>query len=258
MRLAFLAVYRRCGVGCGACRHQVSELPLHAGVRAATRAPLTRSAHDRDTSQPRRARDFAVLPPDPFRAAAGRAGRRSVRELLRGVFEPPFAKKLVLQFGRYGAGIETFRRHFASERLLILTDLELALDRQEVFRRACRFVGVDDEFMPATIALPRNQGVYFTPILAAIHRLNNLGFTFDPLLGTETLRSGAVARVARRLAVATSRASALLRHFVRDQEPEVSPQVRQDLLDYYRPDIGRLEALTGRDLSAWKNMSRKR
>ncbi len=173
---------------------------------------------------------------------------------LRGEFDPRFAKKLILDFGGYGAGVQAYRQHFPSDRLLILTDLELSVDRQEVFRRACRFLGVSDDFMPATIALPRNQGVYFTPILSAIQRLNSIGFTFDPQLGTERIRPGVVPSLARRLAVSTSRASALLRHFVHDQEPEVSAEVRAKLLEYYRSDVNLLEALTGLDLQQWTQL----
>jgi hypothetical protein len=172
---------------------------------------------------------------------------------MRGDFEPPFANKLILGFGCYGAGVEMFRRNFPADRLLIITDLELATDKREVFRRACRFIGIDDRFVPATIALPRNQGVYFTPILSVIQRLNSMGFTFDSHLGTETLRPGLRAAAARRLALSTSRLSALLRHFVHAQEPEVSPSTRQALLDYYRADIERLEKATGFDLRAWKS-----
>jgi hypothetical protein len=172
---------------------------------------------------------------------------------LRGDFQPPFAKRLVLDFGRYAAGIETFGRHFPAEQLLIMTDLDLAAGKREVFRRACRFVGVDNDFVPATIALPRNQGVYFTPILALIQRLNSMGFTFDPQLGTQFLRPGVRASAARRLAISTSRLSALLRHFVHAQEPKVSPRIRHALLEYYRQDIDQLEKYTGFDLRAWKS-----
>jgi Sulfotransferase domain len=176
------------------------------------------------------------------------------RGYLRGEFDPPFSRKLVLDFGLYGAGIEAFRRYFPRDQLLILTDLELAADKRAVFRRACQFIGVDDGYMPTTIAMPRNQGVYFTPILSMIQRLNSLGFTFDPQLGTQTLRPGLRASTARRLAVSTSRLSALLRLFVHAQEPRVSRGVRLALLEYYRRDIDQLEKSTGFDLRAWKSL----
>lgn len=177
---------------------------------------------------------------------------KAIADYLRGRFDPPFAKKLVLDFGRYGSGIETYRRYFPVTQMLILTDLDLAADMQGVFRHACRFIGVRDDFMPTTIALPRNQGVYVAPILAAIQRLNTLGFTFDPRLGTERLRPGLLPSAARHLAVLTSRLSALLRHFLHGQEPEVSLGSRCALLDYYRQDIELLEELTGLDLRKWK------
>jgi hypothetical protein len=180
------------------------------------------------------------------------------RAYLRGEFDPPFSRKLVLDFGLYGAGVEAFRRYFPADRLLILTDLQLAADKRALFRRACQFIGVDDGYVPATITVPRNQGVYFTPILSVIQRLNRLGCTFDPQLGTQTLRPGLLASTARRLAVSTSRLSAGLRLFVRAQEPQVSPSVRLALLDYYRRDIDELEKSTGLDLRAWKSVPKAR
>jgi hypothetical protein len=57
---------------------------------------------------------------------------------------------------------------------------------------------------------------------------------------------------ARRLALLGSRLSAATRIFVREQEPAVSPNTRAALLDFYLPDIVKLEAMTNIDLSAWK------
>ena len=121
-----------------------------------------------------------------------------------------------------------------------------------VFERARRFVGVEDSFMPPNIALPRNQGVYFTPFLSSIMWLNQRGWAFDAQTGLQEPRRDLVGWAARRLAVQGSRMSAASRLFVRNQEPAVSLKTRSGLLEYYLPDILQLQELMQVDLSAWR------
>jgi Sulfotransferase domain len=173
---------------------------------------------------------------------------------LRGEFDPPYAKRLILEFGLYAQGISNHLRVFPSEQLLVITDLELRKDLRGVFERACRFVGVADDFVPANIAMPRNQGAYFSPFLWLTMSLNRRGITFDAQTGLEHPRRDFVSWGARRLAVLTSRMSAATRLFVRDQEPTVSFKTRSGLLEYYLPDILKLQELTQIDLSPWKTL----
>jgi Sulfotransferase domain len=173
---------------------------------------------------------------------------------LGGQFDPPFAKQQVLEFGLYGWGLSNYLRLFPRQHLLVITDLELRQDLRGVFKRACRFVGVSDAVMPANIAMPRNQGVYFSPFLSLIMWLNQRGLTFDAQTGLEHPRRGFVGWTVRRLAVLGSRVSAATRLFVRDQEPAVSLKTRSGLLEYYLPDILKLQELTQIDLTAWRSV----
>jgi hypothetical protein len=98
--------------------------------------------------------------------------------------------------------------------------------------------------------------VYFSPLLSFIQSMNNRGLAFDASTGLETVRPGLAGWSARRLALLVSRLSAATRRFVRQQEPAVSLKTRAGLLDFYLPDIVKLEAMTKLDLSAWKRLPR--
>jgi hypothetical protein len=173
---------------------------------------------------------------------------------LAGKFDPPYARQIVMGFGLYSEGIANYRRVFPSEQLLILTDLDMRKGSLEVFRRVCRFLEVDDSFVPMGISVPRNQGVYFSPFLSFIQSMNHYGQTYHASTGLGTMRPGLIGWSARRLAVLGSRLSAATRIFVRQQEPAVSLKTREGLLDFYMPDIVKLEALTNLDLAAWKTL----
>ena len=172
---------------------------------------------------------------------------------LAGEFDAPFTKQLVLEFGLYAKGIANFWSVFPRDQLMIFTDLGMRGGSLDVFRRACRFLQVSDDFVPADITRPRNQGVYFSPFLSLIQSLNHRGQTFNSQTGLETLRQDFTGRVARRLAVLGSRLSAATRIFVRDQEPSVSQKTRLGLLEFYRSDIDELERMIDKDLTPWRS-----
>lgn len=171
---------------------------------------------------------------------------------LAGRFDPPYARKMVMDFGRYAMGIESFRRVFPTEQLLIITDMDMRRSSVEVFKRACRFLEIEETSALKGGLVPRNQGVYFLPFLRFIQRMSHYGQTYDPASNLATLRAGFLGWSARQLALYGSRLSAATRIFVRTQAPQVSAQTRAALLEFYLPDILKLEALTQLDLSAWK------
>jgi hypothetical protein len=173
-------------------------------------------------------------------------------EYLAGRFDPPYAQELVLDFGRYAMGIENFYREFSPGQLLLLTDLDMRASAQEVFRRVCRFLEIEVIPVPPGGAVPRNQGVYFAPFLRFIQSMNHYGQTYDAATGLGTQRAGLLGWCARGLALLGSRLSAATRIFLHQQGPEVSPQTRAALLEFYLPDIVKLETMTDMDLTPWK------
>jgi hypothetical protein len=173
---------------------------------------------------------------------------------LAGEFDPPYAKQQVLEFGLYARGITNHLKVFSRHQLLVMTDLELRTNHERVFKRACQFIGVADDFVPPNIAMPRNQGVYFSPFLSLIMRLNQRGLTFDAQTGLEHPRRSVSGWAMRQLAVLGSRMSAATRLFVRQQEPAVSANIRAGLLQYYLPDILQLQEMMQIDLAPWRSV----
>jgi len=173
-------------------------------------------------------------------------------------FHPPYAKQLVMEFGLYAEGIANYLRVFPRDQLLILTDLDMRNGSRDVFTRVCRFLEIDDTFVPMGLSVPRNQGVYFSPFLSFIQSMNHYGQTFDVSTGLVTLRPGFLGWSARRLALFGSRLSAATRILVREQEPAVSFKTRAALLGFYLQDIVKLEAMMEIDLSEWKVLHQTR
>jgi hypothetical protein len=171
---------------------------------------------------------------------------------MAGDFDPPYARQVVLEFGLYAQAIANYLRVFRRDQLLILTDLDMRGGSAEVFGRACRFLGVDDTFLPMSISVPRNQGVYSIPFLSFIRSVNRYGVVFDESTGVERMRPGLMGWSARRIGLLASRASAATRLFLRPQKPEVSHKTRAALLEFYLPDIVKLEQMLKIDLSDWK------
>ena len=171
---------------------------------------------------------------------------------MAGDFNPPYARQVILEFGLYAQAVANYLRVFPREQLLILTDLDLRGGSPKVFARACQFLGIDDTFLPMSISVPRNQGVYSIPFLSFIRSVNRYGVVFDESTGLERMRPGPIGWSARRLGLLASRASAATRLFLRRQEPAVSQKTRAALLEFYLPDIVKLEQILKIDLSDWK------
>lgn len=175
---------------------------------------------------------------------------------LAGEFSPPYARQVVMEFGLYAQGIANYLRVFPREQLLILTDLDMRGGSPDVFAHVCRFLGIDETFLPLGISMPRNLGVYSSPFLSFIQSVNRYGVTFDESTGLERMRPGLMGWSARRLGLLASRISAATRLFLRRQVPAVSYKTRAALLEFYLPDIVKLEQILKIDLSEWKDFQR--
>jgi hypothetical protein len=177
---------------------------------------------------------------------------------LAGAYDPPYVTRQVIGFGLYAEGIARYLSVFPAEQLLVVTDQDLQCGAREVFKRVCRFLQVDDTLVPAGISMPRNQGVYSLPLLSFIQSLNRYGHEYDVRTGVATFRAGLASWAARRLALLASRVSGATRLLLREQRADVSLKTRAELLEFYLPDIIRLEAMMNIDLSAWKVVPRSR
>jgi hypothetical protein len=178
---------------------------------------------------------------------------RAFGRYLSGEFESPFLDRAILKFGLYAAGLSEYVRLFPHERIIVFTDMDLNRDSADLFKQVCRFVGVTDGFVPKTISLRRNQGVYSLPLLALIRSLNAWGHAFVRPTGVAEQRRDILARTARFSAVFASRVSGFSRMLAYDSGPVISAEIRARLLEYYLPDINKLESMMSVDLGAWKD-----
>ena len=173
---------------------------------------------------------------------------------LNGHFEYPFLDRAILKFGLYAAGLSDYVRSFPAQQLLVFTDLDLNRDSSDLFKQVCRFVGVADDFVPKTISWRRNQGVYSLPLLSLIRPLNAWGHAFVRPTGVAEQRRNILAKTARISAVFASRISGFSRMMAVDTRPVISGEIRARLLEYYLPDIIKLETMMNLNLDAWKNL----
>lgn len=174
-----------------------------------------------------------VLPPDRFREAFQDSGRR-LAEGWR--MNANYEIK-----GRYGEQLEHFLAVFPHEQVGVFFYDDLKSDPQTFMRSLYAFIGVDAAFTPRTEQRYNVNGVPAKGFLKrALYR-----FLYQPHAIKRVLRRFVPAGVRRRLRFG-------LQWRVLEKPPVLPPQVRVELAAHYLADIEKLEALTGRDLSAWK------
>ena len=145
---------------------------------------------------------------------------------------------LYRRIGRYAAQVGRYLETFPREQLHFIFFEDFTRDTAAEYERTLRFLGVDDAFKPEFSRVNENRRVrnrtlqcfllarpaFIQKAVRALspeglrHRLLNLAFHFN-------------APIAPR--------------------PPLDPRTRQQLVDYFAPDITELSALTGRDLSSW-------
>jgi hypothetical protein len=128
--------------------------------------------------------------------------------------------------GYYMRQIDSILSLFPRSQLMVAFLEDLERQPVETFKSACRFLGIDESEVPAEVGKAWN--VYVTQ------------------------RSTMLRRVGRRLPKP-------LRKLMREvnvhegKYPDMAPPTRQHLVRLYAADVSRLEAFTGRDLTAWKS-----
>lgn len=141
-----------------------------------------------------------------------------------------------LEHGRYGKHLDLWLRHFDTGQLLILLYEDWLSRPQETLRQVCRHIGVEPrEDLPVT-------------------RENTTHALRWPVVQRWMSADTPLRRMAHRILPARVRdavSNAVL--FVNSRsKPRLDPAIRARLLEVYAADIDRVEAITGRDLSAWR------
>jgi hypothetical protein len=143
-----------------------------------------------------------------------------------GVYHP------FLAFGNYFDQVRRYRKHFPAPQLHISLYEDALADHQAWFSSLLSFLEVDSHFVPRQVKVPSKPRV--PRFIGLSHSLRTPAFKkiMGPLL-PERLKTYAKQLMAR------------------NSLPDLLPQDRAILVDYYREDILRLQDLIARDLSAW-------
>lgn len=138
--------------------------------------------------------------------------------------------------GRYLRQLQRVCQYYPRESLLVLLADDLYERPLETFQGVCRFLGVDDAFLPANVGQEFNQFIMFRSLW-----LRDLAQRLYS--GPHILRA-----VARLLARANNRRGAY---------PPLDPEIRAQVGKLFEEENAALAAWLGRDLSAWGRPRRR-
>lgn len=146
-------------------------------------------------------------------------------------------KEYAVTHGLYYAWLSDWYECFDAAQIKVILFDDLQRDTQNVFAEICRFLEIDDTFVPDLTVRNRggamkNQGLGRLFERLKTHPLRRL---VDPL----------VPRRARGMMI-----EARNRNF--EEPPPLSPEIQQRLARFYHDDLSRLESFLQRDLSAWR------
>jgi Sulfotransferase family len=137
--------------------------------------------------------------------------------------------------GYYYAQIKRYYEVFGRERVGVWLYEDLKDDPVGVAQSVFRFLGVDDAFIPDTSSK-------YNPALVPKGETGRVAIRVMnatlPVVGKVVPSAHKVRRLVNR-------------RMLTDELPPIDPEIRRDLLEGYREDILKLQALIGRDLSAW-------
>jgi len=153
---------------------------------------------------------------------------RRIRENVRpGIYNYRFR-------GNYAAQLAYYLEWFDHDQLRLYVFEEFRRDPHVVLRDIFDFLGVDVEFKPDTRTRHNPSGLIRNPVLRELWRRSATPRQWVRPLLSMRLRHAAFQWLQRDT-----------------YKPPIPPDVRQELIDYYRPDIQALERLLDRDLSFW-------
>lgn len=144
-----------------------------------------------------------------------------------------------LAIGRYGYFLAPWLRAFPREQILILFFEDFVHGPVATLNQLFRFLGVAEVEADFDVDRKNQGGISTNPLLRAVWT------------GTVQLRSRLRSHLPKRLRDATGRV--FLSSMMRPAFPE---ELRERLQEYFEPDIGEVERIAVRDLSAWKRIAR--
>ena len=137
--------------------------------------------------------------------------------------------------GLYAEQIARFQAHFPAAHMKVIVYDDFVRDPQGTLRDVFEFIGVDPSFRPARVPRPHPSGTPRRRLTAQlVSRPNMVRSTVRKVI-PRSMRSGLRSRL---LDASVERVP-------------IEPSVRNELTAGFADDIGRLQTLIERDLSAW-------
>ena len=142
-----------------------------------------------------------------------------------------------LRLGLYAQYLLPYFEIFGRTQLAVYLFDDLKADPQRLMRKLFRFLNVADDFVPDTS-----------------HQYNAGGVAPNRFWQTLLMKNNMTAALGRRLPVWARHRALKIQDTARSRrlvKPQLSPELRRELTEFYRPDILKLEDLIQRDLSGW-------
>ena len=143
--------------------------------------------------------------------------------------------------GKYAKHIKRYLDVFGSDQVKIVLLHDLKNEPQKLFGELTRYLAVDSNFTPDR----KNHNASIK-----LSRVHPFSLSFWERFGQMQSRLSWVPESAWNFAGKLFHKTFLL--FGTVQKTSIQPELRAQLIDYYQEDIREVEALIGRDLSAWR------
>ena len=159
----------------------------------------------------------------------------------------------LLEFGFYAKYLKEYINNFDDQVLVLFFD-ELKKDKLSMIKKCYSFLGIDNNYVPDEKFLnSRPQKVNYSLMRTALIRLKNRHrFKYNDTntrlfakqkTKLDRLICRAIDKVDNRI---------LSKFFYKNNKPSFNKEVKEKLIEIYKPDILELEKILGIDLSEWR------
>ena len=150
---------------------------------------------------------------------------------------------MYVEQGRYATHLKRWLGHFDRSSILVVLMEDIDADPRAVTREVYRFLGVDDQYLPAGLTTRYNRS--FANRLSLLKSLKDSAYEATRLPGLRWVWSIAARTGLRSLYRGINKipSSAVI--------PEPSAQTLVDLRRQFAPEVRELEPLLGRSLATW-------
>ena len=170
---------------------------------------------------------------------------RSIEEALRGSNGTPMEETRYVRRSKYYMQLQQYLEYFPKASILIITQEDLFKRRQDTLRDVFRFLGVDDTFVSTEFA-----GLVHESGAKKVKTRFGLALARGPERGILRRLPPAVRRPAERIV------GAIVTSNVKVERPALDEQLRSELREILKEDIGTVQELHGQTIRRLVRVSR--